>query len=86
LSRRLTQGSFVGICIVGTHLDDVEAYLFWRCIIETKRLIILLDILKNCKNFFHGCHYYFFSPRQIYKVENKDKKQTKDVGLMGLIS
>jgi hypothetical protein len=51
--------------------------------IESQRdLIFLLDMLQNYKNFFHVRHYFFFSHRHIYKVENKNKKQTKNVGLM----
>jgi hypothetical protein len=49
----------------------------------TKRLIFLLGMSKNYKIFFHGCHYFF--SRHIHKVENKDKKQTKNVGLMGVV-
>jgi hypothetical protein len=60
----------------------------WRLIIlemhdrVTNRLILLLDMLKNCKKNFHGWH-YFSKHRHIYKVKNKNKKQTKYVGLMG---
>jgi len=83
LLRRLIQGSFVEIFIVGTRHDDVEALLFWRCMIKSKRLILLLDMSKNIIISSMEAITFPLDVNMIYKIENKDKKQTKDVGLMG---
>ncbi len=48
-----------------------------------KNLFILLDMLKNCKIIFHGCHYFFSTCKHIYKVKNKDKKTSKNGRLNG---
>jgi hypothetical protein len=37
----------------------------------TKKLILLLDMPKNYKNVFHGCHYFFSICKNIYKVKKK---------------
>jgi hypothetical protein len=49
----------------------------------TKKLILLLDMPNNYNIFFHGCHYFFSRCKHIYKVKNKDKKQTKKCRLNG---
>jgi hypothetical protein len=49
----------------------------------TKRLILLLDMSKNLIISSKEAITFPLDVNMIYKIENKDKKQTKDVGLMG---
>jgi hypothetical protein len=51
LLRRLIQGSFVGTCVVGTHLDDVEAWLFWRCMTKSQKIDFLVGHVKKLQEF-----------------------------------